>query len=206
MNTRGFSGFSYYNGLNLRMSSSNLFNQGLNLTTNYTYAHAIDNISSTFSEEAGNSTLGLLDPFNPALDKGNADFDIRHRFVLSAIWELPYGKNLHGVAKQVLDGWELAPIWNMRTGFPFQVFDCTEELDSTSCARFIPSAPQPLTGVTNVPTPDPSSTTGGFLPNTFDFLPLVTPVDYTNGTPITGSCATVVAGSCVAGTTTLGAL
>ena len=89
-----------------------------------------------FSETYNQFNVGLLDPYNPDLDYGDADFDIRHRLALSAIWELPYAKNLHGIAKQVLDGWEFAPVWTARTGFPFSIYDTTNELDTTVSARY----------------------------------------------------------------------
>src|SRR6185437_5122617 len=135
MNTRESNGFSFYNSLNTRFVSNDLFHQGIDVTVNYTYSHAIDNISSTFSENPQTEGfLGLLDPFNPALDKGNADFDARHRIALSAVWALPYAKRMHGFAKQVLDGWSLAPILSARTGQPFTVFDSNGFLNTDTIA------------------------------------------------------------------------
>jgi len=63
----------------------------------------LDDLSSTFSESAGGSNgvgnLGYLDPRNPMLDYGNSDFDIRHRLVVSAIWQDPFFKSGRGFAK-----------------------------------------------------------------------------------------------------------
>ena len=89
MNTRGFGGFSYYDALNTRFTTNNLFHQGLDLTVNYTWSHSIDNLSSSFSETPQTENLGLLDPLQPALDKGNADFDARHRIAISGVWAIP---------------------------------------------------------------------------------------------------------------------
>lgn len=180
MNTRGSNGFSYYNSLNTRFVSSNLFHQGLDLTVNYTYSHAIDNISSTFSETPqAQGWLGLLDPFNPALDKGSADFDARHRIALSAVWALPYAKGTHGVAKQVLDGWSLAPIITARTGQPFTVFDSNGFVGTdTIASRYVPTAPFQLTGSSS------TATTLG-TPNTFAYINLPGSNTYTD--PLVGS-------------------
>ena len=180
MNTRGTNGFSYYNSLNTRFVSSNLFHQGIDLTVNYTYSHAIDNISSTFSETPqAQGWLGLLDPFNPALDKGNADFDARHRIALSAVWTLPYAKGMHGVMKQVMDGWSLAPIVTARTGNPFTVFDSNGFVGTdTIASRYVPTAPFGLTGSTS------TATTLG-TPNTFAYLNLPGSNTYTD--PLVGS-------------------
>jgi len=174
MNTRGGNGFSYYNSLNTRFVSNNLFHQGMDVTVNYTYSHTIDNLSSTFSETPQTENLGLLDPFQPALDKGNADYDARHRIALSAVWALPYAKDTHGWVKQVLDGWEMAPIFNARTGNPFTVFDSSNNIGDTVNARFfIPTGTTvPTSGnSSNVPTKDP--VTGLVVgPNTFTYLNL----------------------------------
>jgi hypothetical protein len=179
MNTRGANGFGYYNALNTRFVSSDLFGQGLDLTANYTWSHAIDNISSTFSETPQvQGWLGLLDPFNPALDKGSADFDARHRIALSAVWTLPYFKGTHGAVKQVLDGWMFAPILVARSGNPFSVFDSNGFLGTdTIASRYIPSGPYSLEGS--------SSTSSPTAPNTFTYSNLPGSLTYTD--PLVGS-------------------
>jgi hypothetical protein len=125
INFRDDTGFSNYNAMNVSFRSSELFKTGFSVTANYTWSHAIDNLSSTFSEgDIGNYGLGLLDPFNPKLDRGNADFDIRHRFVTSGIWAIPFAKDTKGIAKQVLDGWQVSYIFTARTGQHYTLYDC----------------------------------------------------------------------------------
>ncbi len=51
------------------------------------YGHALDNLSSTFSESANNFNLGYLNPYNPRLDYGNADYDVRHRVAIGGLYE-----------------------------------------------------------------------------------------------------------------------
>ncbi len=46
INYRGSEGFNKYNGLNVKFQTNNLFNKGLYLNANYTWSHAIDNLSS----------------------------------------------------------------------------------------------------------------------------------------------------------------
>src|SRR5207244_4257336 len=94
MNFRSDNGYSRYNALNLKYAVTNLGNKGLGLTANYTYSHALDNLSSTFSDgTAGNYHLGYIDAFNPKLDFGNADFDFRQRLNIAANWKAPYFKS-----------------------------------------------------------------------------------------------------------------
>lgn len=163
INLRGNSGFLHYNALNVKLNSNNLFHLGLQLTANYTFAHTIDNLSNTFSESNNNFNVGPLDPFNPSLDKGNAEYDIRHRFVVSAVWEIPkFGNSNSRFVRQLLDGWTVASIFNARTGTPFSVFDCTNAAEA--CPRYIPGGPFQAQ-VTSNPSPTGS-------PNLYNILSL----------------------------------
>jgi len=134
MNFRGSDGFNNYNGLNIKLQSNNLFNKGLYFNANYTWSHAIDDNSSTFGE-GGNSAgqLGYTDPFNPALDKGNSEYDVRQRFVFSGTWNLPWGNSSSsGWMRQLVGGWSVSPIFTVRTGSPFTIYDCTTAPNSPS--------------------------------------------------------------------------
>ncbi len=149
INYRSDQGFSQYNGLNVKFSTSNLFNKGLQLVANYTWSHAIDNLSSTFSD--GYSSfygLGYLNAFNPSLDKGSSDYDVRNRFVVSGVWDLPWMKNSsNAFARQALGGWSMSPIILAHSGYPFSIYDCSN-LGATgyTCPRWIPGAPTPGAG------------------------------------------------------------
>ena len=162
INRRGGNGFSHYNSVAFRTELTNIGNTGLSLHSSYTFAHAIDNLSSTFSESNNNGNLGLLDPFNPRLDKGNSDFDQRHRFVFSGTWDVPFARNMSGFAKRAMDGWTVAPIISIRTGFPFTLFDCSNAL--TTCPRAFQTTAHSRAGSAK---PDPSGAANSF--SYFDF-------------------------------------
>jgi hypothetical protein len=138
LNRRGNGGYSDYNGLVVSVESNNFLNTGLVFTSRYTYGVAKDNLSSTFSESANNFNLGLLDPFNPSLDYGYADFDTRHRWVGSFIYEVPFGKNMSSWKKHVFSGWELAGTASIESGAPFTVFDCFNGF--FNCRRLVPTS------------------------------------------------------------------
>jgi outer membrane receptor protein involved in Fe transport len=137
INWRGADGDSYYNGVNVSVKSSDLLHQALTTIINYTYAKSTDNTSSTFTDGGSESgpVLGYLDPFNPGLDHGLSDFDVRHRIVAALIWDIPYAKHTTGLANRLLDGWEISPIYTASTGTPFTEFDCTYSY--TVCPRAI---------------------------------------------------------------------
>jgi outer membrane receptor protein involved in Fe transport len=148
INFRGSDGDNYYNAMNVGLRSSDLFHWGINLTANYTWAHAIDDLSTTFSEGPSNSNnLGFTDPFNPGLDRGNSDYDIRHRVNVSMVWDLPFGKTGNSFVKQAFGGWTLSPAFTARGGAPFSVFDCNNTAFNVCPKAIFPSAPQ-LTGQT----------------------------------------------------------
>jgi hypothetical protein len=153
INWRGSNGDSYYHALNVRVQSTNFASLGLTLSANYTWAHAVDDLSTTFSEVQNSAAnLGYLDPFHPGIDRGNADFDIRHRLSLSFVYEPPIGKDSTGWKREVLGGWSIAPIFTANTGSPFTVYDCTNAIEY--CPRYTPATPGtsiPLTGDTNRP-------------------------------------------------------
>jgi hypothetical protein len=158
INVRGNNAWSNYNAMNFRTTVNNIHNSGLTLNLNYTWSHAIDNLSSAFSDATGFETnwgtqiTGLLDPFAPNLNKGNADFDIRQRIAISAVWAVPFYKTGHGWKSQVLGGWSMAPIFTARTGAPYTLFDCSNNIYFCPMAGFtapIPTSangsPQPAT-------------------------------------------------------------
>src|SRR5262249_32313976 len=162
INERGNGGYSRFNGLIVGLESSNFRGRGLQLTAKYRYSVARDNLSSTFSDSVNNNNLGLLDPFNNKLDYGYADFDIRHTFVGSYNWELPFAKNTKGFVRQALGGWSLNGIYTVQSGSPFTVFDCANGL--TVCIRMQPTGPFKTSG-----SGDPKDTGGR---NTFNFIDL----------------------------------
>ena len=145
INFRGSDGRSNYNAMVLAIDSTNLHNKGLRLTARYTYSQTKDNISNTFAEgQNGAFGLGYLDPFNPDLDYGNSEFDVRHRFTSSFTWNVPNVKSAKGFFNQLLNGWELTGIINIRSGVPFSVADCTNAF--SVCSRAILDGPVKFQG------------------------------------------------------------
>jgi hypothetical protein len=148
INNRGTSGFSHYNGLNIRFQTQNIHRTGLTIVTNYTYSHSLDNLSSTFAENSSGSSgvgnLGYLDPRDPALDYGSSDFDIRHRVAFSAVWTEPFFRGRRDAFGQVAGGWVVSPIFTARTGVPFSIADSSFSLNAgtgTGIPRYAPSSP-----------------------------------------------------------------
>jgi outer membrane receptor protein involved in Fe transport len=127
-NTRGNRGRSQYHAVTLSLDSRGIGNTGLSMTSKYTVGRTRDNLSTTFSDGSnGNYNLGYLDAFNPMLDYGYAEHDVRHRLSLSAVWNLPFLNNGSGAMRTALGGWQVNGIFSARSGYPFSVYDCTNQ-------------------------------------------------------------------------------
>ncbi len=147
INNRGSNGDSYYEALNVQFQSTNFHRTGISLVANYTWGKSIDDVSSTFSESNsasnGVGNLGYLNPYNPGLDRGLSDFDIRNRFVLAPIWNTPWFKNQHGLKGEALGGYNVSGIYTVRSGTPFTVSDSSNSLNAgfgQGIVRYTPTA------------------------------------------------------------------
>jgi hypothetical protein len=110
-----FSGISSnYNAfvvqLNRRMTNH------LQLTSSYTWAHALDygQNGSTFSD-----TNDLLSPSDIRAEYGNSIFDVRNRVVVSAVAESPW--HVGGWLGYLTNDWLLAPIYSAQSGLPYSL-------------------------------------------------------------------------------------
>ncbi len=110
---------SIYNGLQLSLTRR--MANGLALNANYTWSHSIDEGSDWHSgaTSANGSAAGdayQFDVSKPGLDRGNSTFDIRHRFVVNYVWQLPWYKSQVGFVGRVLGGWQTSGLWSFQTG------------------------------------------------------------------------------------------
>ncbi|HTC93764.1 MAG TPA: carboxypeptidase regulatory-like domain-containing protein [Terriglobales bacterium] len=110
---------SNYNAL--QFEAVKTYRSGLRFDASYTWAHGIDNVSDALNVLVNDSPT-VQDPRNLALNRGNSEFDIRQRFVLSAVYELPFAKGTTGLINKFADGWGLSGIVESRTGLPATIF------------------------------------------------------------------------------------
>ena len=102
---------SNYNSLQATVTER--VTHGLNFTAGYTYGHGLDNGS------LNRFGANLQDSTRPDLEYGNSDFDIRHRFTLTASYAIP-GKKGFG---QLLEGWKLNTILTVQSSQPWSIYD-----------------------------------------------------------------------------------
>jgi hypothetical protein len=55
------------------------------------------------------------------LDRGPSDFDIRHRFVTSYVWQMPRLTGRNALLRTVVGDWQLSGVLQMQTGLPMTV-------------------------------------------------------------------------------------
>jgi hypothetical protein len=108
---------SHYNALQATLAHH--FSKGLYFQSAYTYAKSIDDVSTAsvaFVTRVNNQT-------DARASRGLSDFDRRHRFVASGVYQLPFFASANGVEHAALGGWEASGVMTLQSGAPFSVFD-----------------------------------------------------------------------------------
>lgn len=97
--------------------------KGLQFLASYTFSKSLDYGGSAAS--SGGAVGNPQTVTNLRAGYGPSGFDVKHRFVGSWVYELPFGKGkqwLNGeFTSRVLGGWQLAGITTLSTGRPFSV-------------------------------------------------------------------------------------
>jgi hypothetical protein len=101
---RESTGNSSYNAL--WVTANKRLSRGLQFNASYTFSKSIDYNSQS------SQGVTLQDSNNIAGDRGLSDFDARHRFVISGLYELPWKKD------SALGGWQFSAIVQSQSGNP----------------------------------------------------------------------------------------
>jgi len=153
------SGTSGYNGLTANFKKQ--FSHGWEFLASYTWSHTIDD--STDLE----STLKPQDNYHPNLDRSNSLFDLRHRFVFSAVYQS--GNQGHGLKGALWSNWTVATIVEIASGQPFNIvtgFDQNFDFSSTTDRPMTAHAGQ-TDSCGDVAAPSKYSPTGYLIPTCF---------------------------------------
>jgi Carboxypeptidase regulatory-like domain/TonB dependent receptor len=97
-------GNSNYNAL--WVTAQKRMGKGLQFNASYTFSKSIDYNSQS------SQGVTVQDSYNLRGDRGLSDFDVRHRFVISGLYELPFKGN------RFKEGWQLSFIEQSQTGNP----------------------------------------------------------------------------------------
>ena len=96
-----------YNALVLALNRR--FTNGLQVQTSYTYSRATDNGQSSQTFSAANN---VLNPLDLTLEQARSNFDIPHRFSVSAVWQPK-------ASSPLLSNFTFAPVVSASSGSPF---------------------------------------------------------------------------------------
>ena len=125
-------GISNYHAGVLRVEKR--FAQGFNLLSTYTWAKFLNNT------DEGGSELGdtgvYSDFYNRDRDYGPSGNDIRHRWTISSVWELPIGTGRRWLSKgwlaPVAGNWSVGVLGTLQSGAPFTVTTQTNTTNAFS--------------------------------------------------------------------------
>jgi hypothetical protein len=108
---------SNYNGAMVSLTHREKY---VTLMVNYTYSHALDEVSNGgfLGFNPGNSNFPV-DPYNLAVNYGNSDYDVRHNITGSYVVTLPYWHR----ARLLTNLWQFSGTVFYHTGFPYSVTD-----------------------------------------------------------------------------------
>ena len=110
--------FSNYDSLQARLEKR--YSHGLQYELAYTWAHALDNASSASLGSVNNGDF--QDQRFPQANYGNADFDVRQRFVFSYVYDLPFRRGRRfaagatGAVNQIIGNWQISGVASAATG------------------------------------------------------------------------------------------
>jgi Carboxypeptidase regulatory-like domain len=116
-------GTSSYNSLQVDVNRR--FSHGLAIRGVYTWSKSLDDGDSLNATAAANAVALLSNPYVPGADRGLATYDVRNIGVVTASYELPFGRGRRflagegGALGQVVGGWMVNSIVTLQSGFPF---------------------------------------------------------------------------------------
>ncbi|HUN89750.1 MAG TPA: carboxypeptidase-like regulatory domain-containing protein [Terriglobales bacterium] len=116
-------GNSLYNAL--EVDFNHRFRKGLALRGVYTWSKALDDGDSLNATTAGNAPGLVSNPYDIKADWGPATYDVGNVGVISAVYELPFGKgqrfasSVTGFSDKFVSGWSVNSLVTAQGGFPF---------------------------------------------------------------------------------------
>jgi len=111
------------------MTVTKRFAQNFELLSGWTYSHTIDDSTDL------STLLNPQDNSNPNAERGNSDFDQRHRWITSAVFLSPHHKSDSGLWGKLFADFTVAPIIEVASGRPYNIligFDTNLDLGTAT--------------------------------------------------------------------------
>ncbi|PWU08758.1 MAG: hypothetical protein C5B51_07355 [Terriglobia bacterium] len=106
-------GNSEYNGL--WVTATKRLSKGLQLNSSYTWSKSMDETSYNSPGNVWGVNTPMQDSNNLRAEHAPSDFDVRHRFVISGIYELPFKGN------RAVQGWQFSIAAQLQSGNPIDI-------------------------------------------------------------------------------------
>jgi hypothetical protein len=119
---------SNYNSLQATLNKR--FSKGLQMLLSYTWSHSLDDYSGS---PVSDITLLPGDMVNEQHNFGSSDFDRRHRFVASYLYDLPNAyRGGSAFGKKLLNSWSVSGIVTLQSGTPFSIYGQVSAFQATT--------------------------------------------------------------------------
>jgi hypothetical protein len=102
-----------YNAMIARLTRG--FANGFRFDAVYRWSKSIDTLSFEGPGAVTNQTF----PADQRAERGPSDYDVRHHFVMSGVWDLPILRGRSDWIGKVFGGWQLNGIWTRHSGYPW---------------------------------------------------------------------------------------
>jgi hypothetical protein len=122
-------GNASFNSLQVRVERR--LTKGLSFVSSYTWSKAID-MGPGISTSSNASATDAQDVRNLGAERGLSDYDVTHRYVLSYVYDLPFGnkrrfETSNRFVSALISDWQMTGIFNVQTGAPFTVFTGSDQ-------------------------------------------------------------------------------
>ena len=123
------SGSSVYHALTMTLNKR--FSRSYQILGSWTWSHAIDDSTDLQSLQEPQ------DNANTRLDRGNSNFDQRHRFVVSGIFDSPSRFSNSPTIRRIIQNWSVAPVIEVSSGRPYNLLTFRDStlINSSETAR-----------------------------------------------------------------------
>lgn len=170
VNPQTSTGNSVYHAFTLTVTKR--FSRGFEMLSGWTYSHTIDDSTDL------STLLNPQDNSNPNAERGNSDFDQRHRWITSAVFQSPYHTKDSDALHKVLADFTISPVIEVASGRPYNVLIGSDTNLDFGTATNRPSV---LPAGAPLPAGFPPAVTTPYIPG-LQFIIPSTCVDSTNAT------------------------
>jgi hypothetical protein len=110
---------SVYHGMTVELSKR--YSRNFQLRGAYTWSKVIDTVpdATAVVPQGSDDAKYVQNPLNIRDDRAVGSNDVRHRLVISGVWDLRYASGLTPALKGIFNGWQLASIFTAQGGIPY---------------------------------------------------------------------------------------